>query len=493
MKPKKLLSIIFAVTMTITLFAGCGAKNPTSTDTSSTGEKYEVTMAYYANPQKDTERIQTALNKQLEKDKMNFTVKLMPLSWGNYDQQIKLILSGGEPLDLFVTQSSSASTYVNKGVVVDMAPLLAKYGDNITKWVSKDTLNCAKIGDFLYGIPGTRDLALDRSLIIRKDLADKYGIKQENIKSLDDLTNVFEVLKEKEPSMTPAFGLIASNMMSYDSLGDSLGVLMNYGQDTKVVDLYETDEYKHNVNLARDWYTKGYFSKDIATTTEEAGVTMRAGKLASYMLQTKPGYEGQTKMQTGMDVSVLRVVNPYKTTNTTTCFNWSIAKNAKNPEKVMQFFDYAYGSPEFENLINYGEEGIDWKFIDKSKGIINFADGVTAQNSTYNDNIAWEMPNEMVGHVWEGNDPDIWKKLKDFNESALKSKAYGFVFDNTSVTNEITALNNVISKYNKGLETGTVDPNEYLPKFIADLKAAGIDKVVQEKQKQLDGWLAKQK
>ncbi|MDQ6420182.1 DUF3502 domain-containing protein [Paenibacillus sp. LHD-117] len=35
---------------------------------------------------------------------------------------------------------------------------------------------------------------------------------------------------------------------------------------------------------------------------------------------------------------------------------------------------------------------------------------------------------------------------------------------------------------------GTLDPEKNLPDFISKLKAAGIDKVIAEKQKQLDEW-----
>ena len=58
--------------------------------------------------------------------------------------------------------------------------------------------------------------------------------------------------------------------------------------------------------------------------------------------------------------------------------------------------------------------------------------------------------------------------------------------------NEITACQNVKSKYANGLELGALDPNEALPKFIDELKAAGIDTIVKEKQAQLDAWLAAQ-
>lgn len=38
-----------------------------------------------------------------------------------------------------------------------------------------------------------------------------------------------------------------------DTLTDGFGVLMDHGQDTTVVDYYETDEYKEFVETMYDW------------------------------------------------------------------------------------------------------------------------------------------------------------------------------------------------------------------------------------------------
>ena len=56
--------------------------------------------------------------------------------------------------------------------------------------------------------------------------------------------------------------------------------------------------------------------------------------------------------------------------------------------------------------------------------------------------------------------------------------------------NELTALKNVQEKYSISLETGAVDPEEYLAQYENELKQAGIDKLIEEKQKQFDAWLA---
>ena len=56
--------------------------------------------------------------------------------------------------------------------------------------------------------------------------------------------------------------------------------------------------------------------------------------------------------------------------------------------------------------------------------------------------------------------------------------------------NEITACNNVKTKYENALNTGSLDPATALPKMIQELKDAGVDTVIAEKQAQVDAWMA---
>ena len=56
--------------------------------------------------------------------------------------------------------------------------------------------------------------------------------------------------------------------------------------------------------------------------------------------------------------------------------------------------------------------------------------------------------------------------------------------------NEAIALIHNGDKVVTGFACGELNPAEYLPKFQADLKSAGIDSIVAEAQKQVDTWLA---
>ena len=86
------------------------------------------------------------------------------------------------------------------------------------------------------------------------------------------------------------------------------------------------------------------------------------------------------------------------------------------------------------------------------------------------------------------NPADYWDVTREFNQTAIKSNAFGFTWDASNVRNQVTACTNVMQKYHQALMCGAVDPDETLPKFIQELKDAGIDAIVADKQAQYDEW-----
>ena len=56
----------------------------------------------------------------------------------------------------------------------------------------------------------------------------------------------------------------------------------------------------------------------------------------------------------------------------------------------------------------------------------------------------------------------------------------------------MAACTTVVAQYRNALLYGLVDVDSYLEKFNAELKAAGIDDIVNAEQEQLDAWKAAQ-
>ncbi|XID94533.1 ABC transporter substrate-binding protein [Paenibacillaceae bacterium WGS1546] len=472
---------------------GNGAAQTPGTGTAKEAETYRAVMAIpsFQTEPRDMQLVEDEINK-IMKEKINATVDIVPIAFGNWVQQTNLMLSSGEKLDLFVTANSMG--YASQAVTGKIAPLdelLAGPGRGIADQLGEKYLNAAKIEGQVYGVPSLRDLAASYDYVMRKDLVDKYQIDLSSVRTLDDVEKVLQTIKENEPGITPIVpgGSGSGGMLigynKHDQLGDSYGVLMDPDVLT-VTNYYESPEYEALLKKMHDWYKKGYILRDAATNQVVANQLVKAGKAFSYLGNSKPGFAVQESRAAGMEMVAVELAGPVATTGNVTSLMWSIAQSSENKEKAMEILNLFYTDKDIVNLINWGIEG---KHYQKVEGdIIDFAPGVDATNSDYLPNWEWMTGNAYLSYIYKGGDPEVWNKTKAFNESAVASKALGFTFNVEPVKTEYTAITNVVNQFKVGLESGTLDPDKVLPEFNDKLKAAGIDKVIAEKQRQLDEW-----
>ena len=472
------------------------APSASSSDIKSNEAPYTVTFMYpVIGTMADQDMINAAVNDLATKE-LNMKVNVIPITFGARDQQLQLMLASGEPLDIFPQNSMNMASYVDSGYVVDLRDYLDVI-PNIMKYVGLDDLECCNVGGFIWGVTTMRERANPNGLIMRKDIMDQVGYKIDDLKSLDDVTKMFAAIHEKFPDLVivggsgnEAIPTHSDQANSCDPLGDKFGVLPNYGQDLTVVNYYETNEYISLVHYMRDWYLKGYVSKDMSTTQDMGTSLMRAGNLFCYQSQYKPNTVVEHSSLTGYDVVVYKVSEPLCTTTSTNGLGYCISGTSANPAKAVQFLDWAVGSGEFNDTINWGIQGVHWELTDE--GTVRYPEGLNSSNVGYHMDWGWAIPNQFAGHVWEGNDPNLLQEYTDFRNNAHRSKAYGFCFDSANVVNEIIACKAVTDQYLIPIDTGSVDPDTELKKFNDALYSAGLQTIMDEKQKQLNAWLAQQ-
>lgn len=487
------MAALLTMTLAATGLTACGGSGD-SAKGSSSDDTYTVTVAYVGDKKEDTDRIEKKINEIMKRD-INMQIDIEPISWGAYSETMKLILSGGEKMDIVPVLVDQANSMVNAKQIIDLSDYIDKYGDNIKELLG-DTAKAANINNYVYGVTTGREWFCQTSVIMRQDILDDCGIDPSSITSYKDLTDVYATVKEKYPDMI----MMASNNSTtpdvkyemFDTLTDGFGVLMDHGQDTTVVDYYESDEYKDFVETMYDWQQKGYLSKDAATTTEGVENQIKAGAAFSYFAPNKPGYDTRAELLCGNKMAIAPISEAWAGTAQISYLTYGISSSCTDKDKAMQCLDYLYGNADILNLLNWGEEGVDYEVKDAENGIIGYPEGKDDTN-TYHLAEGWQLFDQFKMYIWEGDAPDIWEQTKAENESALKSKAFGFNYDSTGVSNELAALSNVKAQYAPALGSGTVDPAETLPKFIEELKKAGIDKVIETKQEQLDKWLAENK
>lgn len=497
MNKKKAMALLLVSVMAGSMLAGCGSDNVSSSNDgssksadSSNQDSYTVKILAPGDASTDDcAKISEAASKITE-EKFNTKVELTRVGFGSYDQQVNLTLASSEKLDLMYEYCGNVTSAISSGQIVPITDYLDSYGSDMKSQISDSDWKCVTFNGDIYGVPANKEKATGWGFAMNKEMADATGIDYSSIKTEEELEPLLEKVKEMYPDVYPIVSNNGSTslMTDQDDLGGDIGSLESAsGDNTTVINYYGTDEYMNEMKLRYDWAQKGLIMPDASTSTENANSLIGAGKGFGRFTNTKPGIEKEMEKEVGKEVVVLEMVKPY-TTTTRVDIVWYVPHNSEKPERAVQVLNEIYTNPDLANLFINGLEGKHYEFVDKEKGIVNYPEGVNASNTGYT-SLPWAWPNETISYIWEGLDSDIWDQIQEFNKDATVSPAKGFAWDNTEVQNEVTACANVVAKYGPALECGSLDPETTIPKFLDELKAAGADTIIAEKQKQLDAWL----
>ncbi|GAE93118.1 multiple sugar ABC transporter [Gracilibacillus boraciitolerans JCM 21714] len=497
-KKERFFLRVFFLAVFIVLLTACSSDTESNEQVSDEdGEVNEETetltiaFPYFYGEPEDLEKVETEISK-LAEEKINTTVDILALSISAYQQQMNLMLTSDEKLDLMVILADQLSPQVSRGQLHELDNNLSENGQGIIDAVGEEFLAATKINGKQYAIPTVRDMAASYGFMMSKEYVDKYDIDVDQIKTMEDMGEVLRMVKENEPNMEPLTSTtvgesIMETLRFVDPLSDfNGGVLPNYDNDLQVVNLYEMPEYVERLEILREWYQEGLIVQDIATSQTTKDELLKAGKIFAFSQGMKPGIETQNSRDMNQDMVAAEIIPPVATTSNVASIMWGIPRNSKIPEKAMEFLNLLYMDKEMFNLISWGIEGE--HYVKVSDKVITYPEGVTSENIGYSFNSSWLFGNQFLSYVFEGEDPDIWEETKEFNEEATKSKALGFNFNSDPVRTEVAAVSNVKEQYLLGLETGSLDLESVYPEFIERLKEAGIEKIIEEKQRQLDEW-----
>lgn len=500
---KKLLTMLLSVSMIMSMLVGCGSSTEDATQEEGTAqdsqvseernsdeeEEYEIVMAYFAMTNyADVDQISEEMSK-ITKEKINATVKLMPLDVASYVEQMTLMLSGDEKLDtLLISQNFNMSSQITQGQLIDITDMVNTYCADAVEIIGEENLEGCKVNGILYGLPPTKEYGVEYGAVMRKDLVEKYNIDLESISTWKDLSDVFAIIKGNEPDIYPLVSFDSSTSISemilgsdFDLLQDKMGVVKLDDESATVLNLFETPEYEETLKMVREWYTNGYIYQDITTTQETGESLMAAGKAFAWLANMKPGYAEQESMNSGVELVQVNISEAIACTQDVAALQMGIARNCQNVEKTLEFLNLLYTDEKLMNLLANGIEGQHYVLNGNGKAVL--PDGVTDSGYVFNH---WEIGNNFITYLWESDVDDLWTITEEFNENTKKSPAFGLSFDLNDVSTEVAAVNSTMSQYRMVLENGTVEPDDMLSEFTDKLKSAGINEIIACKQEQLN-------
>lgn len=453
-------------------------------------EPYELSWFYVGpNQQPDTDVVEEEIGKYL-KDKINATVQLNLLDWGTYNDKISAMIAAGERFDICFT-ASWMNDYVRNsqdGAFMVLDDYFKKELHKTYEILGDDFLSGSRIDGHNYGIPCNKEKARDYGFIYNKTLADKYGFDMSTIKSFKDIEPMLKVIKEKEPHVIPLHfeqqGPVNFIPWNFENLMKNNGYATAI-KDGKVINAFESPEFAEAFALSRDFYNKGYYRPDVLTA-QDGPTVMKTGNWFAFSMNLKPDYdlEYQARYSDVNWVCAQQDVTEIRITNSDTMGSMqAISRTSKDPQRAAMFLELVNTDAYLSNLINYGIEGKHYTKV--SDNVIR-----AVKDNQYGPNMQWMFGNQMLTFLNETESPEKWQKYADFNKNAIPNEELGFIFNIEPVQTEMSAVANIVNEYFLALTCGAVDPAVKLPEMNAKLKAAGVEKIITEEQKQYDAWEA---
>ncbi|MGG3280240.1 ABC transporter substrate-binding protein [Paenibacillus solani] len=483
----KLISIMCVLTLLMTALAACGSKSdsPASDSSNSSSSPDDVpTLVWWTiggQVPNNFDKAVAAMN-EYTAEKIGVKVDIKVASWGEWETKINTIVNTGEPFDIMFTNGSKYNQQVAMGSFADITDLVQSETPDLYKFIPEKVWDGSKVGGKIYSVPTYKDSSLTQYWGFDHTYVEKYGIDVPNIKTLKDLDKPFHDMKAGEGKsfyplpMTQSEGLNGF-FNGYDDMALGLGPVGVKADDAsrKVISVLEQPDIMDNLKMLHQWYKDGIINPDAPTKPE-------ADKGKPFLsAQGFPGAEIGWQINNGVEqYDIVQNYGPIYTTTTIQGSLNAISANSKYKKEALKYLELVNTDSKLRNMLAYGEEGVDFQKIDGEKVIERISD--TWPLASYTQGTFFNMATN------KGAPEDQWEQVKKLNEQAFASSLLGYSMDITNLSTEVANTKAVWDKYRYELLTGASDPEKMVPKIVSELKAAGMDTIMETAQEQIDAF-----
>ena len=428
---------------------------------------------------------------EISAEKIGVTVEM----YFKNEEQFPLDMTAGEYYDMtfacdwcndFDNNARIGYFYDITDMVQDTAPELYKAVD---PWWGIGTLN-----DRIYGVPMLKDLGAEVFFRLNSDYYEgEKGMTIPENMTFEELEPMLEMWKEDNPDEYPLYmGRNGLGGMSneHESIVSSYLVIpyskAGTPEGTKIIPIWEDEDYMNMLRCLHRWYEKGYINPDAATTTEFPYTILAPVRTGTAWT----GYKGWSDPETvGCNVKLSRFIGPNisRATEQGALFAINAAAPEENVKACLKYMELLYTDVKFRDLLAYGIEG---EHFDYYEGTVirtkEGADGYLMDNFVTGPSISATVVSASKEVL---ADPDQWTKVYEGYKTAKQSDTKGFSFNAENSEAEIASMDAIWDSYYNDLVTGTIDPDETMEELKGLMEASGLQSVCEEAQKQLDEYL----
>lgn len=544
MKTKKVVALLLAAIMALGCLAGCGNEKQTqssevetqtqkeseSAATESTEEVVELeekTIQIWLHgpgKQKDSDKVWEAFNEKLQEYVPNTTVEFTVIPQAEYYDNFTRMLASGEAVDLaWVGWYTKTQDNINDGNLMPMDELLEEYGQGILETLGEDVMelhrNDADGKTYFVinwqGLVGSKYIFYMPTELVK--LAGEGWLEDTQAAvtkwwsedpTADNFNAVFDQFDKYLAACKDAGKLYSGIRPNYEftawngrsgatrniSGQSSVGVAKTNDNKFVVVDTVQTESRRVFAQRMSEFYEKGYIRSDIASVDLS---TLKFVSNGEYNENTVVMYSGNAatdsaqdtlEKKAGVELSIIEREEVATLTNGNSSA-MSIPYCADEPERAMMVLNALYTEPELYQLLIYGIEGEHYTV--NNDGTITTSYGAEGTSDADYGLIRWTIGTCMNSLVTQADKPGYYQELADAQAEAYVNPFVKFSFDRSNVADIVAALDAVDAVYGKLVDLcgAGADMEKALDEWIKERKAAGVDKLIEEYQRQLDEFI----
>lgn len=455
-------------------------------------------------------------------EKVNAELETYFISWTDYLANYNLTLAQMDgSVDLVGTSSDWLDSWPNakNGAFLELSEeMLQTYAPQTWASVPADHWELCKYDGEIYLMPEDNYAQwTNHGYIYRMDWAKEAGLA-DGVHSWEDMTAYWKYCKEAFPDLIAlwdsdgtsynamAGGWIASHSDYVSIDGINAGAMWGGRKD----DLYtvyspyvtETDLLVEFARLMKEWDEIGVWPTDVlnnTSMTEDMNADMyRIGQVAAVQKHT----EMWTGLVSALPQNTIYQEDPDADTGffyfgeeqgnvvelSITHGAMAVSAGSENPERALMVYDLLRNDPECHMLFCQGVEGVSYEVTED--GLMTKPEGFNADTQNINGitNFWWGRNDDILLRNAQNN----WEKIDALYAEYDKVKIpypYGqFIVNTDEIQSYIQNITEIHTNYMKqicyGKYSGTAE--EIVAEYQNALKAAGIDTVTEELQRQMD-------
>lgn len=454
-------------------------------------------------------------------EKLGFHLDVEYIGYTDYASKLALYMDTKEDFDLCYSGSLlSGLTYSNRaanGYFADITKKLPQLAPELYNSMSEQVWEAAKVNGKIYGVINEQMFARTTGVAIRADLAEELGITQESIDekgwTYQDLIVEAMTHIQNDPTISPdtdgdGKGNVPSTTLVIGNVWDDI-YMQTYGLDalgmdsyypglieaadgkTTVFNQYESKYFKEMADFCMKMHENGWIAKSQATVPITTNQRVRL--VGCYYPDVA---ENTLEISIGQKFKIFKFGTPLMSTTNVTSSMTAIYAGSKKVDKCLKFLNLLYTDQYLYNLLAVGEEDLEYKWntgYDENNQEYQFVSMI--KTSKYKPYADWAFGSELNTYRKEGYAENWAQKIRDFNNSATFSPAYGFTYlpdysMNVNLSNCYRIADEYITKFINGTYDATKTSDEIISEMNGKMKSYVKD-ILTTKQTQLDAFLAK--